>query len=84
MLVLTRKPGEQLIIGGITVRVVDVIGKRVRLGIEAPDFVRVLRGEVPGWAGDGAGDGQPDPGLGREPGGSDATVGGSGPEAAPH
>jgi carbon storage regulator len=50
MLVLSRKPGEQIIIGnGITVTVVEVIGNRVRLGITAPDQVRILRGELAEW-----------------------------------
>jgi carbon storage regulator len=47
MLVLTRKPGEKLIIGnGITVTLVAVRGGRVRLGIEAPGDVSVLRSEL--------------------------------------
>jgi carbon storage regulator len=47
MLVLSRKVGEKLIIGdNITVVVSRVSGNRVTLGIEAPDDVRVLRGEL--------------------------------------
>jgi carbon storage regulator len=47
MLVLTRKPGEKLIIGnGITVTLVAVRGGRVRLGIEAPVDVSVMRSEL--------------------------------------
>ena len=47
MLVLSRKPGEKVVIGGhITLTVVDVQGNRVRLGIDAPDDVRILRGEL--------------------------------------
>jgi carbon storage regulator CsrA len=50
MLVLTRKPGEKIVIGnGITVKVVEVQGNRVRIGIGAPDDVRVLRGELAFW-----------------------------------
>jgi carbon storage regulator len=50
MLVLSRKVGEKIIIGdGITVTVADVHGNRVRLGIEAPDDVRVLREELAFW-----------------------------------
>lgn len=49
MLVLTRKPGEKLAIGdGITVTLVELRGGRVRLGIEAPAHVRVLRAELAG------------------------------------
>lgn len=46
MLVLTRKLNEQIIIGNqaITIKVVDVRGGRVRLGIEAPADVRIERG----------------------------------------
>lgn len=50
MLVLSRKPGEQVVIGsGITVTVLDVVGGRIRLGVEAPDDVRILRGELAWW-----------------------------------
>jgi carbon storage regulator len=47
MLVLTRKPGEKLVIdGGIVLTVTEVHGNRVRIGIEAPPDVSVLRGEL--------------------------------------
>jgi carbon storage regulator CsrA len=47
MLVLSRKPGETLKIGSeITLRVLDVRGHVLKLGIEAPPDVRVLRGEL--------------------------------------
>jgi carbon storage regulator len=47
MLVLTRKVGEQVIIGGnIHVTVVAVQGAKVRLGISAPPEVVVDRQEV--------------------------------------
>ena len=47
MLVLSRKPGERIYIGsGIVLTVVDVSGKFVRLGIEAPADVTILRGEI--------------------------------------
>jgi carbon storage regulator len=47
MLVLTRRIGEQVVIAGnICVNIVAVQGDRVRLGIEAPDSVRVDRREV--------------------------------------
>lgn len=48
MLVLTRKVHEQIKIGNdITVTVVRVLGNKVRIGIEAPSQVRVVRGELP-------------------------------------
>jgi len=47
MLVLSRKVGERLVIGGnITVVVSRVAGNRVTIGIEAPDDVRIVRGEL--------------------------------------
>jgi len=47
MLVLSRKLGEKLVIGGnITVKVIQVRGNTVRLGIEAPKEVSVNRHEV--------------------------------------
>jgi carbon storage regulator len=50
MLVLSRKPGEKLVIGdGITVTVLEVIGGRVRIGIAAPEDIRILRGELAWW-----------------------------------
>jgi carbon storage regulator len=47
MLVLSRKIGEKLVIGdNITVVVSRVAGNRVMLGIEAPQEVRIIRGEL--------------------------------------
>lgn len=47
MLVLSRKIGESIQISGdIRVTVTQVRGGRVRLSIEAPNSVRVLRMEV--------------------------------------
>ena len=47
MLVLTRRPGEQIVIGnGIRLTVVSVGPGRVKLGIEAPADVRIDRQEV--------------------------------------
>jgi carbon storage regulator len=47
MLVLSRKPGEQLRIGdNITITVVEVRGNRVKIGIEAPRSVGVVRSEL--------------------------------------
>jgi carbon storage regulator len=47
MLVLTRKPGEKVVLdGNITVTVVEVKGSQVRLAFDAPDHVRILRGEL--------------------------------------
>lgn len=47
MLVLTRRPGEKIYVGNnITVTVVEIKGNRVRVGIEAPDSVPILRAEL--------------------------------------
>jgi len=47
MLVLTRKTGESIIIGdGIEVRVENIDGNTVRLGINAPKEIPVYRQEV--------------------------------------
>lgn len=47
MLVLSRKVGERLVIGGnITIVISRVAGNRVTIGIEAPDDVRIVRGEL--------------------------------------
>jgi len=48
MLVLTRKLQQQIKIGQqITVTILRVKGQTVRVGIEAPRQVRVIRGELP-------------------------------------
>ncbi len=47
MLVLSRKEGEQLVIGDNVVLTINRIsGNRVAIGIEAPREVRVVRGEL--------------------------------------
>ncbi len=47
MLVLQRKLGEKLIIGdNITVSVVSIDGSRVKLAIEAPPEITILRNEL--------------------------------------
>jgi carbon storage regulator CsrA len=47
MLVLTRKIDEQILIGdNIKITLVRVHGNSVRIGIDAPREVRVLRGEL--------------------------------------
>ncbi len=47
MLVLTRKVNEQILIGDeIKITLVRVRGNTVRIGIEAPRDVRVVRGEL--------------------------------------
>jgi carbon storage regulator len=47
MLVLSRKCGERIVIDdSITIVVNRISGNRVTLGIEAPEDVHILRGEL--------------------------------------
>ena len=47
MLVLTRKPGQSIVIGnGIEIEVLSVSGEKIRLGITAPRDVEIFRNEV--------------------------------------
>ena len=47
MLVLTRKAQEKIQIGDkITVTIVRIKGQAVRVGIDAPENVRIMRGEL--------------------------------------
>ena len=56
MLVLTRKAQEEILIGdSIRISIVRIKGNTVRLGIEAPRDVRVVRAELPPADDDGPG-----------------------------
>lgn len=47
MLVLTRKQGEGILIGkDISITVIHVDGDKIRLGIDAPRHIRVIREEL--------------------------------------
>ncbi len=47
MLILTRKPGERIVIGSdVVLTVVRIQGDKIRLGITAPPTVPVHREEV--------------------------------------
>ncbi len=47
MLVLTRKAGESIVIGNqVRITVLELQGRQIRLGIEAPTEIPVHRGEV--------------------------------------
>jgi carbon storage regulator len=53
MLVLTRRPGEKVIIrNNITITVLEVTGNKIRVGIDAPEQVRILRAELAGRPGE--------------------------------
>ena len=50
MLVLSRKRGQTIHIGNnIVIRICQVKGNTVRIGIEAPEDIGVLRGELAVW-----------------------------------
>ena len=49
MLIITRKPGEKIMLGDdVTVEVLEVSGSSVRIGIAAPRSLPVYREEI--WA----------------------------------
>jgi carbon storage regulator CsrA len=51
-LVLGRKSGQTLQIGeNIRLTILDVQGNRVKIGLQAPDSVTILRGEVKDFEG---------------------------------
>jgi carbon storage regulator len=47
MLVLSRKMGEEIRIGGdVILKVISISGDKVRIAIEAPRHVSINRGEI--------------------------------------
>lgn len=47
MLILTRKAGEALVLdGGIEIKITEICGDKVRIGIVAPENVKVYRKEI--------------------------------------
>ena len=47
MLVLTRRPGESIVVGqDIVITVIEIKGGQVRIGIDAPRDVDVYREEI--------------------------------------
>ncbi len=48
MLVISRTVGESLLIGEAAVSVLKVGGKSVSIGIQAPQEIKVIRGEIIG------------------------------------
>ena len=47
MLVLSRKPGQSIVAGEISFKILEVRGNKVLVGIEAPDSVNIRRTELP-------------------------------------
>lgn len=65
MLVLSRRRNGVLLIGGnVRIVVLDVVGDQVKIGIEAPREIEVIRGELAnaegGWLPRRAANGSPD------------------------
>lgn len=47
MLVLTRKPGEALMLGeDIQIKVIAIDGDQVKIGVEAPKALKIYRQEI--------------------------------------
>jgi carbon storage regulator len=47
VLIITRKPGEQIMLGDdVVVHVMEIVGNSVRIGIQAPRSVPVYREEI--------------------------------------
>lgn len=47
MLILTRKPGESIIVGNtVRITIVELSGGMVRLGFDAPQDVSIYREEI--------------------------------------
>ena len=46
MLILNRRIGETVVIGDVTLTVLSLGDRRVKLGFEAPADLRILRGEL--------------------------------------
>jgi carbon storage regulator len=47
MLILTRRPGEKILLGDdVIVEVIEVSGSSVRIGIDAPRSIPVYREEI--------------------------------------
>ncbi len=47
MLIITRKPGEKVMLGDdIVVHVMEIVGNSVRIGIQAPRSLPVYREEI--------------------------------------
>lgn len=47
MLILTRKSGQSFHVGDeVTITITEIVGDKVKIGIDAPQTMRVLRGEL--------------------------------------
>lgn len=47
MLVITRQPGSSILIGDdVKITILEVSGDKIKIGIDAPKQVRIMRSEV--------------------------------------
>ncbi|MGI6707487.1 MAG: carbon storage regulator CsrA [Clostridia bacterium] len=47
MLVFTRKAGQSFLIGeDIEIRIIEIQGEKIRIGVEAPQHISILRKEL--------------------------------------
>lgn len=46
MLILTRRENESITVGDVTFKIVRIRGGNVRIGVEAPKDVRIVRTEL--------------------------------------
>ena len=47
MLIITRKPGEKIMLGDdVVVHVMEIVGNSVRIGIQAPRSLPIYREEI--------------------------------------
>jgi len=47
VLIITRRPGEKIILGeDISIQVMEIVGNQVRIGVQAPKSVPVYREEI--------------------------------------
>ncbi len=49
MLIITRRPGERIMLGDDTsIHIMEIVGNNVRVGVDAPKSVPIYREEI--WA----------------------------------
>jgi carbon storage regulator len=47
VLIITRRPGEKIMLGeDVSIQVMEIVGNQVRIGIQAPKSVPVYREEI--------------------------------------
>lgn len=46
MLLLDRRLDQELIIGQVTLRILEIKGEKVRIGFVAPQDVKIMRSEI--------------------------------------